>query len=255
VTDPTPEPAPPAVGADDAPDHGGDPPRRTWGLGDAALAFLVGMLAGSLTGGLYAAASGATTGPGVSIAGFVGFWMGLAGIPYLTSRRKGSGSLAVDFGLWLSLPVDFAGAVAGVAAQLVLVPIVVFAFDQIHHVDPSQQAEAITGGARGTSLLVLGLFIVVGVPIVEELFFRGLLLRALRNRVGDVGAIALSSAVFGLAHADPSLPGFTVLSLVVALGLVGAVFATLALRTGRLGPGIFAHAAFNLITVIYLFSH
>jgi membrane protease YdiL (CAAX protease family) len=215
----------------------------------------VGILGGSVTGGLYAALTGNTKGPGFSIAGFVGFWLGLAGIPYLASRRKGSGSLADDFGLWLSLPVDFGGAVAGVAAQLLLVPAVIFLFDRVHHVDPSQQAEVITGGARGSSLLLLGLFIVVGVPIVEELFFRGLLLRALRHRIGDVGAIIGSSVVFGLAHADPSLPGFTVVSLVVALGLVGAVFATLAVRTGRLGPGIFAHAAFNLITVIYLFTH
>lgn len=243
--DPHPEPQP----------QQGEPTPRRWGLGDAALAMGVGILGGSLTGGIYAALSGSTKGAGFTIAGFIGFWAGLAGIPYLTSRAKGTGSLATDFGLWLRLPADFLGGIAGVVCQFVLVPLVVAAFSQLHHVDADRQAQVITGGAKGSSLLVLGLFIVIGVPIAEELFFRGLLLRALRNRVGDVGAIVVSSALFGLAHADPSLPGYTVLSLVVALGLVGAVFATLAVRTRRLGPGIFAHAAFNLITVVYLFTH
>ncbi len=53
---------------------------------------------------------------------------------------------------------------------------------------------------------MLVLVAVVFAPLVEELFFRGLLLRSLQRRVGTGRAVALSSVLFGLAHPQP-LPG------------------------------------------------
>ena len=50
----------------------------------------------------------------------------------------------------------------------------------------------------------------------------------------------ISSVTSGAALQLPAL---------VALGLILAV---LVLRTGRLGPGIFAHGAFNAVTVVAL---
>jgi len=43
-----------------------------------------------------------------------------------------------------------------------------------------------------------------------------------------------------------------VILVMVSLTVFGAVLATLAVRTGRLGPGIVAHATFNLFTVVFL---
>jgi membrane protease YdiL (CAAX protease family) len=91
---------------------------------------------------------------------------------------------------------------------------------------------------------ILFLFLAIGAPIVEELFFRGLLMRAIDHRYGAVAAVAGSSVVFGLAHFEPlQLP---------ALILFGIVLAILAQRSGRLGPGIIAHATFNAATVLTL---
>jgi len=84
----------------------------------------------------------------------------------------------------------------------------------------------------------------VGAPIVEELFFRGLLQRALLHRFGTVPSIVGSAVFFGLAH-------FEALQL-PALVAFGIVLAVLAHRTGRLGPGMFAHGAFNAVTVLTL---
>jgi membrane protease YdiL (CAAX protease family) len=53
-----------------------------------------------------------------------------------------------------------------------------------------------------------------------------------------------SAVAFGLAH-------FELLQL-AALILFGLVLALLAERTGRLGPGIVAHATFNAATVLTL---
>ncbi len=54
-------------------------------------------------------------------------------------------------------------------------------------------------------------------------------------------AVIVSSLVFGAVHLQPlQFP---------ALVAVGVVFALLALRTGRLGPSIFAHIGFNAVAV------
>ncbi|MHB1853573.1 MAG: CPBP family intramembrane glutamic endopeptidase, partial [Acidimicrobiales bacterium] len=109
-----------------------------------------------------------------------------------------------------------------------------------------QPAQTITGLAHGWGDVVLVLVVVVGAPVVEELFFRGLLLRSLQARIGSVGAVIVSGLLFGLAHFEPlQLP---------VLALFGVVLGVLALRTGRLGPGICAHAAFNSLAVYTLLS-
>ena len=95
---------------------------------------------------------------------------------------------------------------------------------------------------------MLAVVVIVGAPIVEELFFRGLVLRSLQRRFGDAWSVIASAGVFGLAHLSTSGAALQLPAL-VALGLILAV---LALRTGRLGPGIFAHGAFNAVTVVAL---
>ena len=62
--------------------------------------------------------------------------------------------------------------------------------------------------------------------------------------VGAARAIVGSAAVFGAAHLEPlQFPALFV------FGLVAAVLAT---RSGRLGPGIWAHVAFNAVAVANL---
>ncbi len=85
-------------------------------------------------------------------------------------------------------------------------------------------------------------FLVVGAPIVEELFFRGLLLRSLLGRTPPPVAIVVSAVLFGLAH-------FEAVQF-AGLAAFGVVLGVLAWRTGRLTPGIGAHAAFNAAAVI-----
>lgn len=72
--------------------------------------------------------------------------------------------------------------------------------------------------------------------ITEEWLFRGWLLAVLTPLVGIVGAIAVSSTLFGLAHAYQGVGG------IVKTGLVGLVFAGLAWSTGSLWAPIAVHA-------------
>ncbi|GDX39967.1 hypothetical protein LBMAG21_02590 [Armatimonadota bacterium] len=83
-------------------------------------------------------------------------------------------------------------------------------------------------------------------PIVEETLFRGVLYPALRNRMGVIGGIAMTSTIFAILH--PTLPaGF------LPLFLLGAVMAYLYEVKKSLVPGIVLHALNNgLILILQL---
>jgi membrane protease YdiL (CAAX protease family) len=98
-------------------------------------------------------------------------------------------------------------------------------------------------GALGVVLLVL--IVGVGAPIIEEIFYRGLFQGALLKRgLPPAAAIGINAVVFGLSHGQ--------LLQLPALVLFGVVAGILAYRSGRLGPAVAAHVAFNMVTVISL---
>lgn len=227
------------------------PPR--WGMGDAALAFLLGMLFAILLDGLYVAVVGRGDTLGFTIVSLVGLWVGLAGVPYLASRRKGSGSLAEDFGFRVTRRDLGIGLLAGVFSNLILINAVVLAFRLIGpDVDVGGQARELTNGAEGWGLAILAPFIGLGAPVVEELFFRGLLQRSIARRLGPAIGVAGSAVAFGFVHLQPDLSGWSQLALSTALGSFGALLSVLTHRAGTLGPAIVAHVVFNTITLVAL---
>ena len=183
----------------------GVPVQPRWGLGDAAAAFVLAIVLASVVGSVWLAVfGGSKDGLGARTAGQVGLWVGLVGIAVLASRRKGYGTLAADFGFtarWSDLGVGVAGALV---ATFVVVPVVALALRPIFgHPNVSKPVQDLVQQASGPKALVLVLVAVVFAPLVEELFFRGLLLRSLERRLGTAGAVALSSVFFGLAHPQP----------------------------------------------------
>jgi membrane protease YdiL (CAAX protease family) len=220
------------------------PPR--WGIGDALGGFLLGNTLVVLFVGIWAGVTGRSELSFGAIAlGQVALWIGLLGAPLWATARKGSGSVARDFGLVARATDAIRGVPVGVVCQLVLVPLIYLPFRTFVDVDKlDEPARELADKAHGLGFVALAVVLVVGAPIVEELFFRGLLLRSLERRWGGGWAIAGSSVLFGLAH-------FELLQL-PALVAFGVVLGLMAHRTGRLGPSIFAHMAFNAITVISL---
>lgn len=219
-----------------------------WGLGDAWLGLLIANAAALIGGVVILAASGYTDTDSDELPLTVialmqlPLWAGYLTMPLLAARRKGNG-VVVDFGLrvrpW-DVPV---GLVIGVLTQVVLVPVIYFPiFQIIGKRDVSADARALTDRADDPfGIVLLVLIVVIGAPVVEELFFRGLLLRSAERKWGKAWAVVVSSLVFGAVHLQPlQFP---------ALVVVGVVFALLALRTGRLGPSIFAHMGFNAVAV------
>ena len=174
-------------------------------------------------------------------------WLGLLGAPLLAARTKGNG-VVEDFGLRFRLIDVPVGLVIGVVSQLVLVPIVSLPWiallgKDLDDLDDSAR-ELADKATDPLGVALLFVIVVLGAPVVEELFFRGLLQRSLLRRVAPVLAVAISALVFGVTH-------FQLLQF-PALVAFGAILGFLALRTGRLGPSIVAHMAFNAVTVIAL---
>lgn len=220
------------------------PPR--WGTGDAVAGFLVGNSLVVVAISLWAGITGRDELSFGAIAlGQVALWVGLLGAPLWATARKGSRSLVRDFGLVARARDALTGVPVGVVCQLVLVPLIYLPFRTLVDVDKlDEPARELADKAQGFGFIALAVVLVVGAPVVEELFFRGLLLRSLSRRFGDRWALAGSSVGFALAH----LEGLQFPALLA----VGVVFGLLAQRAGRLGPPIFAHAAFNLVVVIAL---
>jgi membrane protease YdiL (CAAX protease family) len=224
-----------------------------WGLAEAAIGFAVGLVLAAIAAGLAEAATGYRPSSGgpipilVTAADVAGLWLGLVGAVLFASRLRGQADLGRDYGWglgrWWDLPV---GAAIGVASQYVLIPLLYLPFEHLdRHLrhQLSQPAQNDTGAAHTVAaVVVLSLFLVVGAPMVEELYFRGLLLRSLLSRTPPAVAIVVSALLFALAH-------FEAVQF-AGLAVFGVILGVLAWRTGRLTPGIGAHAAFNAAAVV-----
>ncbi len=181
----------------------------------------------------------------------LGLWFPLMVGCAVVSLRRGERSWRRDFDLsWkpLDIGLGLAGSIAARStASAMLLPIVIL---QPHFRTPDASVlHQFTGG--WSQWLVLALVVCVGAPIVEELFFRGLIQTRLIGRFGPVVGIALTSVLFGAAH----LIGWQgPISLVYALAIVGAgvSLGTMRHMTGRLGTSMMAHSFFNAQALIIL---
>ncbi len=121
------------------------------------------------------------------------------------------------------------------------------------------------------TLLVL-VVVLVGAPVSEELFYRGLVMRVF-ERIGEsasrgtffsryggqITGVFVSALLFGLMHAPTPPAGESVkpeARYVVwfSIFLVGVVLGVIAMKYRRLGPSIIAHASLNSVTTIAVFA-
>ena len=276
--------APPARGPDGELPHGGGsgddpflnsaltPPanrRQAWRwLFYAVIGFVVGQLAAEVFGivaGVLAGKSAAQmkviTAADVPpewyvVSTLLGLWIGFVGAPWLASRTQGTRRFLRDLGVRFRV-IDLVGIVIGVGGQILIAVLYAPFRHDIHNFNgPSQK---LTGSSHGAGFLIIALATVIVAPFMEELFFRGLLFRALvriftpvtnvattARGVGVVVAVIVDGLLFGVAHGEwVQLAG---------LAVFGAILATISYRTGRLGMNIVSHASFNLIAVLAILS-
>lgn len=159
----------------------------------------------------------------------------------LASRRFGTGNRLADLALSFR-PVDLVGVPVGIAAQLLLIPGLYWPLRELWPGTFSEsrleeRAQDLADRAGGFDTVLLVIVVVVGAPVVEELVYRGLIQRSLSSAAGATAGLLLTSVLFSLVHFSPiEYPG---------LFAAGVVFGGGVLLTGRLGPAIVTHAAFN----------
>ena len=94
---------------------------------------------------------------------------------------------------------------------------------------------------------VLSVFAVTAAPLIEEIFFRGILYPTLRERWGIAPAVLVSSLIFAVMHFH--------LAALVPLFALAVMFCLALERTGSLAVCVIAHALFNSVSIaaIWLF--
>jgi membrane protease YdiL (CAAX protease family) len=260
VVAPPPPPRPRAL--PDAPPAG-----VRWGVPDAAIVIAIFPVTIGLSL-LYLVLRLPASSGLFSFVGALASYLLIAAAVIVVSHRRGLGRLSRDFGLSFR-PIDLAIGL-GIAALAKVVQIVVAIF-----------VVAATGHAPTRSNVSFGhdpMWIIINgfligsllAPVVEELVFRGLLLRAIRNaflrgrrkaphpQPADVAvrsratalAIVLSAAVFSAGHLYETVGDLSLfLSLAFSLFAVGVLHAWVTVVTGRLGAAIVSHVLFNAFGV------
>jgi membrane protease YdiL (CAAX protease family) len=221
-------------------------------IGAAVFGQVAGTIAGKSSAQMSSIVSAAVPPEWYVVATLMGLWIGFLGAPWLASRIQGTRHFIADLGLRFRW-VDLAGLAIGVAWQYVVALMYQPFRHEIH--DFNAPAQKLTSGSHGGGFALIVLVTVLIVPVMEELFFRGLLLKGLirfctpeaatpgRARAAAVVlAVVLDGVLFGLAHGEwVQLAG---------LASFGVVLAAVSYRTGRLGMNIVAHGAFNLVAVL-----
>src|SRR5262249_810056 len=96
---------------------------------------------------------------------------------------------------------------------------------------------------HAAAVLLYGGFLV---PLIEELVFRGLLFRWLRQRFDFWPAAFISAATFGAAHIR--------IDQILIAGLLGLPFAWLYEKSRSLAPAMLMHQTYNSLVLMLTFA-
>lgn len=180
-----------------------------------------------------------------------GLVMGVATVGWVLARRGPDGLRGVlgPRPAWRHLAVAATvGAGAGVVLNVALPPLLEVVLDQVGLDPPTVQQTHRQVLTAPDSRLVAAAGVLMIAPLGEELVFRGLAFRALRQRLAAAAAVPVSALLFAGMHvagADPLGAAF----LVVTLGLVGVALAVLVERQQHLWGAVVGHAFFNGVGV------
>ena len=224
--------------------------RARWPGWVAVVAVLAALASGALAVGTVRAGDAlGLDGPAAELGlGVLGLHTGLLTTCWAVHVRRGTGAgFFADYGLayrpgdwWRGLIGSF---VARAGAVVLAIVALLWSTDFVGtNVEPYEDEVDLTLGL----VLLFGLVAVVLAPIVEELFFRGLLMRSLEAVAPAWLAVTVQAVLFGLAHVTVDLGAGNV-AVVASITAAGATFGIIARQFNRLAPAMFAHAWFNVL--------
>lgn len=89
------------------------------------------------------------------------------------------------------------------------------------------------------SLIISGILIIAVAPVIEEVFFRGFLLRSLSNKMGIFYGSILTALLFALLHLQPSS--------IIPVFILGLIINSLVIKSKSIIPAIAFHVFNNAI--------
>jgi uncharacterized protein len=221
-------------------------PGRTWGVRDALLAVLAVPVTLALSVLLLSLLPEVST--AVAVAGGTVLLGVAAALAVRRPARQSGGlerALGLDLPLWSDTGRIVRWSLLLLLAQSAVVVLARLAIPALRDV-PVENAGFLRDQPP-LALVVLALAAVLVAPVIEELLFRGVVLRGLMLRTGFWPAAVVSSVCFGVLHANAL--GLEGLPIVLATGVFGLGLCVLTRRTGRLGPAIGVHALRNALAV------
>nr|WP_249404880.1 CPBP family intramembrane glutamic endopeptidase [Plantibacter sp. CFBP 8798] len=147
---------------------------------------------------------------------------------------------------WSVRPIDLLwGAAAGLLLRIIVSSLEVLSYGGL----PATAGNAVTLATADDVVYVIVtlLSVVLIAPVIEESFFRGLVLPSIIGilRGGRWIAVVIGALLFAVLH----LLAVTTVAQAIVVGvgtlLVGLGAGSLAVLTGRLGPAIVTHVVFN----------
>lgn len=129
---------------------------------------------------------------------------------------------------------------AGLVAAVLVVAFVIQAI-YVQFVLPEQEQVTDMFGTGIPSFLLAMTIVAILTPVVEEMFFRGIIHQGLQQQFGFFPGALISTTIFTLAHISPTV--------YVPIFCLGFGFAILASRTRSVWPSIVAHFLWNSLGV------
>lgn len=186
-------------------------------------------------------------GVSISAASFIG-------TPLYATMKKGAKSIREDFKLAfkpVDIPLGAALAFVGLAVgAAVSATITVLTGEEVSN---TQGIPTEFNGPKIVLFLIIVIAVAVVIPVAEEIFFRGLVLRAFEKKYSVAVGVIASSTIFGLVHPSGATNLAGVIAIPLVTGLYGLLFALAAVKTQRLGSPIVAHMLINFTATTVLF--
>lgn len=180
------------------------------------------------------------------------FWVGLLVGPLLASifgNYKFMGKESM-FNIGFKWKWILWGLAFGLIAQILSISIALLIQQAYGKESATGNGLQVAEAFAGLNPLIIFAMLALGAPIVEEIFYRGLVFTALSNRLGLLSGGIISSVLFGISHYQGS--GYNALFVVILTSSLGGLLAYARYKSGGIFLPIMIHVAFNSLSAVAL---
>ncbi|MFH1284601.1 MAG: type II CAAX endopeptidase family protein [Candidatus Peregrinibacteria bacterium] len=141
-------------------------------------------------------------------------------------------------GIWKILEFVIGGYVIYLGINIILTLIILYAGFKIPGYQLQEKILPVFGDGT-VNLVVAGIILVLVAPVLEEIFFRGFLLRSLTNKIGAIYGTVFTAVIFAIFHMQ--------WQSIIPIFILGLIINAMVIKTRSIWPGIYFHIFNNAI--------